>query len=81
MAIELDKAAREALAEALARHLRDEFDMDLGRLQAGLLLDFIAEKLGPYHYNQALRDARALFSAKADALGELFYELEKPEVR
>lgn len=81
MTIELDKTAREALSDTLARYLRDELDVDVGRLQAGLLLDFIGEKLGPYRYNQALRDAQSLFAAKAEALGELFYELEKPEAR
>lgn len=81
MAIELDKTARDALSDALGRYLSDELDVEVGRLQAGLLLDFVAEKLGPYQYNQALRDAQALFAAKAEALGELFYELEKPEAR
>ena len=41
-------------------------------------LEFLSERLGPHFYNQALHDARALLHARVEALGEAFYELEKP---
>lgn len=77
MKIELDKAARDSLARALAGYLKAEFDVEVGGLEAVLLLDFIGERLGPHFYNQALYDARAHLRAKMDALGDAFYELEK----
>lgn len=78
MRIELEKSARDALVRALSRYLKDELEVEIGGMDAMLLLDFISEKLGPHYYNQALYDARALLRAKMEALGEAFYELEKP---
>ncbi len=77
MRIELDKPVRDALARALARHLKDELDVEIGGMDAILLLDFISERLGPHYYNQALLDAQAHLRTKIEGLGEAFYELEK----
>ena len=76
--IELEKSAREALARALVRYLKDECDAEIGGMDAMLLLDFISERLGPHYYNQALYDAQAHLQARMDALGEAVFELEKP---
>ncbi len=77
MKIEFEKSTRDALARALARHLSDELDAEVGAMDALRLLDFISETLGPFYYNQALHDARAHLHAKVETLGEAFYELEK----
>ncbi len=78
MRIELEKAARDGLARALADYLKTELDVEIGGMDAILLLDFISERLGPHYYNQALHDAHAHLHAKFEALGEAFYELERP---
>ncbi len=78
MRIELEKSARDALSRTLSDYLRAEFDADIGRMDALLLLDFISERLGPHYYNQGLHDARAHLHARMEALGEALYELEKP---
>ena len=78
MRIELEKPARDALARALARYLKDELDVEIGGMDAALLLDFVTERLGPHYYNQGLYDARALLQTKIEALGDAFYDLEKP---
>lgn len=77
MAIELDRTVRDALARAVAAYLKDELDLEIGGMDAVLLIDFLSERLGPHYYNQALHDARALLHARVDALGDSFYELEK----
>jgi uncharacterized protein (DUF2164 family) len=76
--IELEKPARDGLVRALAGYLKDELEVEIGGMDAMLLLDFITERLGPHYYNQALYDAQALLHAKMEALGEAIYELEKP---
>jgi uncharacterized protein (DUF2164 family) len=76
--IELEKSTRDALSRTLSDYLRAEFDVEVGRMDALLLLDFISERLGPHYYNQGLHDARAHLHAKLEALGEALYELEKP---
>lgn len=78
MRIELDKPVREALVRALSTYLTKELDVEVGGVEAMLLLDFISETLGPHYYNQALHDSRTLLRAKIEALDEAFYELEKP---
>lgn len=78
MRIELERPARDALSGTLADYLKAEFDVEIGRMDAMLLLDFISERLGPHYYNQGLHDARAHLHAKLESLGEALYELEKP---
>ena len=76
--IELEKPAREALTRALARYLKDELDVEVGGMDAMLLLDFISERMGPHYYNQALYDVRTLLQARFETLGEAVYDLERP---
>jgi uncharacterized protein (DUF2164 family) len=75
--IELEGPARDAMARALATYLNDEHGLEIARMEAVLFVDFIAERLGPHFYNQALADARARLQTKFEALDETFYELEK----
>ncbi len=77
MRIELEKPVRDALARAIARYLKEELDVEVGGMDAILLLDFVSETLGPHYYNQALSDAQAHLRARIEGLGEALYELEK----
>ena len=77
MRIELEKPVRDALTRALAGYLKQELEVEIGGMEAMLLLDFISERIGPHYYNQALHDAHAHLRAKMEALGEAFWELEK----
>ena len=76
--IEFAPETRQVLARKLAAYLARELDVEVGGLAAGLLLDFVAEELGPHFYNQGLRDAQALFQKKWEQIGEAVYEIEKP---
>ncbi len=78
MKISFDKPTHEALSRALAGYLKDEFGLQVGGMEAALLLDFISERIGPHYYNQALYDGQAHLRAKADALNDALYELERP---
>jgi uncharacterized protein (DUF2164 family) len=57
--------------------VRDELDTEIGDLQASMLMDFFAEKLGHAVYNRAVYDAQALIAAKADEMAEALYTLER----
>ena len=57
--------------------MRDELDTEIGDLQASMLMDFFAEKLGHAVYNRAVYDAQALIAAKADEMAEALYALER----
>jgi uncharacterized protein (DUF2164 family) len=76
--LELSKEARDALAKALSRYLKEELDLDVTGFDAVFLLDFISETLGPHYYNQGLWDAQALLAKKLDEMGDAILQLEKP---
>jgi len=76
--IELPKETREVLVQKLSRHLKSEFDVDIGGFDAAFLLDYIGETIGPYFYNQGLQDAQAIFREKVETISEAIYEIEKP---
>ena len=75
--IEFNKQKRDALLDKLTRYLSKELDCEASPLQAGFLLDFISEQMGPYYYNQGVQDAQILFREK---LEDAVYEIEKPFV-
>jgi uncharacterized protein (DUF2164 family) len=75
--IEFNKQKRDALLDKLTRYLDRELDCEASPLQAGFLLDFISEQMGPYYYNQGVQDAQQLFR---DKLEDAVYEIEKPFV-
>lgn len=76
--IEFSPETRALLTRKLARYLAAELDVEVGGLAAGLMLDFLAEELGPHFYNQGLHDAQALFQKKWEQIGEAVYEIERP---
>ncbi|WP_334164093.1 DUF2164 domain-containing protein [Phenylobacterium sp.] len=76
--IELEKPVREALVRALSRYLKDELDVEVGRMDALLFLDFISETMGPHFYNQGLADAQAILQARLEQISEAISEIEKP---
>lgn len=42
--------------------------MDIGDLQAGLLVDFIAQNIGVYYYNKAIADSMSFIAEKTEDL-------------
>ncbi|MBP6115313.1 MAG: DUF2164 domain-containing protein [Neisseriaceae bacterium] len=58
MDINLEKHQRDLLAASLIKYFDHNLDHDLGNLDAGFLLDFILEEVGPSIYNQAVRDVQ-----------------------
>lgn len=76
--IELDKPVRDALTRVLSRYLKDELDVEIGGMDALLLLDFLADTLGPHFYNQGLADAQAVLAKRLEDLTEAIAAIEKP---
>jgi uncharacterized protein (DUF2164 family) len=75
--IEFTREETKVIVGHLQGYFRDELDQSLGELPAQLLLDFIADKIGPAFYNRALYDAQAVVSAKADDMSEAILGLER----
>lgn len=75
--VELSREARQAAAERLRTLVGEGLDVEIGSLQAELILDQIARDLGPVFYNRALSDARAVIAAKAEDMDEALYGLQR----
>ncbi len=59
---------RDQLVTEIKQYFLTERDEEIGDLAAGLLLDFFGEKMGPFLYNNGLRDATAYIRDKLEDL-------------
>lgn len=75
--VELSKEARQAAAAQLRAALQEELDVEIGALQAEVVMDRIARDVGAVFYNRAVADARAVIAAKAEDMDEALYGLER----
>jgi uncharacterized protein (DUF2164 family) len=82
MGIELDKDSRSEAIQSIQDYFAQKRDEELGNLEAGFLLDFFLEQIGPTIYNRAVSDAQALMQDKLiDIDGELFEDTDRPTSR
>ncbi len=73
MSLELGKPTREAAVASLKQYFAENLPEPIGDLQAGLLLDYFLEEIGPAIYNHAIADAQTRMQLRvADLNGELF---------
>jgi len=75
--IELSREARQAAAAGLRKVLIEDLDIEIGALQAEMILDRLVLDVGPVLYNRALTDARAVIAAKAEDMDEALYGLQR----
>ncbi|MDX1733494.1 MAG: DUF2164 domain-containing protein [Halioglobus sp.] len=76
--IKFNKEEREAICRRIQLYFHQELEQDIGQFDAGFLLDFFAEEIGPFFYNRGLYDAQALLESRMESVAEAIYELEKP---
>jgi uncharacterized protein (DUF2164 family) len=79
--IAFEKPERDEIVDRIQRFMLNEHDLKLGGLEAEMVLDFFAEKIGPFYYNQGLNDAQAMFAKSIDDINERIYDLEQPVAR
>jgi uncharacterized protein (DUF2164 family) len=73
MLMELSKRTREDATASIQRYFEENLPEPLGSLQAGLLLDFFIEEVGPVIYNRAIADAQTRMQLRvSDMSGELY---------
>jgi uncharacterized protein (DUF2164 family) len=75
--LELSREARHAAAAGLRKVLAEELEVEIGALQAEMVLDRLMQDLGPVIYNRALADARAVVAARAEDMDEALYGLQR----
>jgi uncharacterized protein (DUF2164 family) len=75
--IVLPKEEKAAAVTRLREYFADELDQEIGVLPAEFLLEFFANDIGPFFYNQGLRDAHAALTKQMEDFGEAIYLLER----
>ena len=75
--VEFSKDEIRDMVRRLQGYFDAELDQELGALPAEMLIAFIARNLGPTFYNRGLRDAQAVFAAKAEDVSDALYGLEQ----
>ena len=78
--IELDPDTKQELVSRIQQYLADELQLEIGGFDAQFLLDFFAEHVGCYYYNQGLADALTAFEGKIEEISDIVYQLEKDTV-
>jgi uncharacterized protein (DUF2164 family) len=76
--ITFSREEREVICRKIQNYLQEELDQEVGQFEAGFLLDFFAEQIGPYFYNRGLYDARAILESQLENIDEAIYGIEKP---
>lgn len=64
--VELTKEQKKRAVQEIKEYFACERDEEIGDLAAELILDFIAEKIGPYFYNQAIIDVQKYMNEKVE---------------
>jgi uncharacterized protein (DUF2164 family) len=75
--IEFSREETKAIVGEIQYYFREELDGDIGSIPAELLLQFFAERIGPYFYNRGLHDAQALLAGRVEEFNDGIYGLEQ----
>jgi uncharacterized protein (DUF2164 family) len=76
--IEFTKEETDIICRKIQLYFHEELEQEIGQFDAGFLLDFFAEEIGPYFYNRGLHDAQSILESRLENIGEAIYEIEKP---
>jgi uncharacterized protein (DUF2164 family) len=74
MALVLDKAVVQQAKQALRTYFEEKLELELGHLDAELLLEFVVKTVGPSIYNRAIKDAQDFLQDKLLDLEAQLYE-------
>jgi uncharacterized protein (DUF2164 family) len=67
----LNEIQKNEIIELIMGYMEEELDIDMGNMQAMLILDFILKEIGPYIYKAGIDDAAKFIGAKLEDLYEL----------
>lgn len=69
--IVLDREKRDEMVKDIVHYFKNERDEEIGQLAAGMVLDFVMEKLAPEFYNQGVLDSCAYMNEKVEDMQAL----------
>lgn len=74
MKINLTKYQKENAVRSIQRFFEQDIEVEIGELQATLVLEFFAKELAPFAYNQGVDDAKHFLQTRAEDLSATCYE-------
>jgi uncharacterized protein (DUF2164 family) len=72
------KPEKDAIVQKIREFFADKLDQEISQFEAGFLLDFFAEEIGPYFYNKGVHDSQAILQKRIDEIIGAVDSLEKP---
>lgn len=75
--IKFSKEEKQAIVPQIQLYFREELGQEIGQFDAEFLLDFFAEKIGPFFYNRAIYEAMSHLNTQFEQLSDSLYQLEK----
>jgi uncharacterized protein (DUF2164 family) len=75
--IKFSKQEKESMIAEIQRYFYEERNEEIGNLAAENVLEFFKDQIGPYFYNEALKDARKVIEQKMSSIEEDLFALEK----
>ena len=75
--IAFSKEEKQAIIPLIQLYFREELRQEIGTFDAEFLLDFFAEKIGPFFYKRAVYDAVSHLNANLELITDGLYQLEK----
>ena len=79
--IKLPKEEKEHIVRSVQQYFEEERAETIGNLAAEQIVDTMVQLLGPYLYNKAIADARAVVLEKISQVDDELYALEKQPPR
>jgi uncharacterized protein (DUF2164 family) len=78
MYIKLPKENKDQIIDKIKDYFYNERSEEIGDLAAENLLDFVLKEIGPYLYNQGVKDAKVMVEQKMMSLEEDIQSLVRP---
>jgi uncharacterized protein (DUF2164 family) len=81
MIIRIPNENKEEIIRSLQNYFYNERSEEIGNIAAENLLDFILKEIGPYFYNQGVKDTKEMVEQKMLSLEEDILSLERPIIQ
>jgi len=72
------KPEKEAIVQKIQQYFSKEMNQEIGQFEAGFLLNFFSEEIGPFFYNKGIQDSQAILQKTIDSVLQAIDSLEKP---
>lgn len=72
---QFEEQEKKQICDEIAHFFREEYDLELGIIGTGNILEFFQEVLGDRIYNKALDDAKRFYRKYADDMETDYYAL------